>query len=115
MTLTSINYKTKEENGERYELTEFTLGEHYTVKRYITRYEDGTVRKSYEVNTDWNDSRENYIPKIYYSEDWFGKSMPRFEIQTNSYGALDAESIKKVIAGYQEALEAVEILTKNFC
>lgn len=115
MTLTSIAYRTKEQDGKRYEGTTFILGEHYTVERYITRYENGNVYKRYSVNVRRDDRHENYIPEIYYWDDIFGEEKPRFEIQTTSYGALSPEEIKKVIAGYNEAVEAVEILTKNFC
>ena len=115
MTLTSINYKSKEENGKTYTMTEYTLGSHYTVARYTTKYESGAFLIRIEVRADYKERRDNYLPEIYYHDDFFGESKPRFEIQTTSYGALSAEEIKKVIAGYNEALEAVEILTKNFC
>ena len=115
MTLCTINHLEKVENGVKYEKDEFTLGKHYKVERYISRYEDGDVRKRICVHLSLKDERDNYIPKIYYEDDFFGTSKPRFEIQTTAYGSMNPEEIKKVIAGYQEAIEAVEILTKNFC
>lgn len=115
MTLMSYDHKMMDKDGKHYESTLFTLGAHYTVERYITRYENGNVYKRFSVNVSYDDRNENYIPEIYYWDDIFGEEKPRFEIQTTSYGALSPEEIKKVIAGYNEAVEAVEILTKNFC
>ena len=73
----------------------------------VVRYWDGTayiqIRKE----------REEYLPEIYVIDDGemhvFG-----FEIQTTSYGSLSAEETKKMIAGLNEAIEVVEILTKEF-
>ena len=115
MTLNSIDYKQKVDGGKRYERTEFTLGEHYRVVKNVTIYEDGEVYKRFSVNMSFEDRHNNYIPEIYYEDGIFGDEKPEFRIQTAGYGAMDAETIKKIIAGYQEALEAVEILNKNFC
>lgn len=108
--------RTKEENGIKYEGVTYTLGEHYTVERYIKTYKDGSVYQNFYVKVaDYNEGRKNYIPEIYYEDNYFGERNPRFEIQTTSYGALNPEEIQKVIKGYQEAVEAVEILTNRFC
>ena len=116
MTLKQVDYKTKEENGNKYEATTYTLGENYMVEKYIRTYDSGATITDIQVGyKDWRKARENYLPEIHYLEDFFGKTEPRIEIQTTSYGALNPEEIKKVIAGYQEALEAAEILTKEFC
>lgn len=115
MNLIKKEYKTKVENGTKYEATEYSLGEHYEVEMYVTTYESGTVCRRIYVNVSYEDRHENYIPEIYFEENYFGKHMTRFEIQTASYGAMNPEEIQKVIAGYQEAVEAVEVLTKEFC
>lgn len=116
MTLKQVDYKTKEENGNKYEGTTYTLGENYMVERYHTTYSNGnTYLIIYVKYANYEEARNNYLPEIHYRDDFFGKTEPRFEIQTTSYGALNPEEIKKVIAGYQEALEAAEILTKAFC
>lgn len=115
MTLCTISHKEKIADGKKYERDEFTLGKHYTVVRNITRYEDGDVLKRICVNVSYEDKHNNYIPEIYYEDDIFGEYRPQFKIQTTSYGSMDPKEIQKVIAGYQEAMEAVEILTKNFC
>ena len=102
-----------EENGTKHEGTAYELGR-YKVDKYIATYETGYVYKRIIVSVPWEE-RENYIPEIYYEDDYYGTHTPRFEIQTAAYGALSPEEIAKVIAGYQEALEAVKILTKEFC
>lgn len=115
MTLCTISHKEKIVDGKKYERDEFTLGQHYSVVRNITRYPDGDKLTRISVELSYEDRHNNYFPEIYYEDDFFGEEKPRFEIQTTAYGAMNPEEIKKVIAGYQEALEAVEILTKNFC
>lgn len=115
MTLCTINHMEKVENGKKYKRDKFTLGKHYTVVRNIIRYEDGYVLKRIRVELSYEDRHNNYFPEIYYEDGCFVEDKPEFKIQTTSYGAMNPEEIRKVIAGYQEAMEAVEILTKNFC
>lgn len=116
MLLKAEDYRKTEQNGVQYEGTTYTLGDYYEIEKYVRTYEDGTgVETIYVNHKDWKVARENYIPEIYYKNDFFGERKPRFEIQTTSYGAMDTEEIQKVIKGYQEAIEAVEILTKAFC
>ena len=56
-----------------------------------------------------------YLPEIFErGNEGFGSSSPHFVISTTSYGALKPEEIKKVIAGYNYAMEAVEILNREF-
>ena len=115
MTLCNINHMEKVEDGKKYEADEYTLGKHYTVVRNITRYPDGDKLTRISVNLSYEDRHNNYFPEIYYEDDFFGEYKPEFKIQTTAYGAMNPKEIKKVIAGYQEAMEAVEILNKNFC
>lgn len=115
MTICTISHKEKVSEGRKYERDEYALGKHYTVVRNITRYEDGDKRTRIYVDISYEDRHDNYIPEIYYEDDIFGEFKPEFKIQTTSYGSKDPDEIKKIIAGYQEAVEAVEILTKNFC
>ena len=63
---------------------------------------------------------KKYVPEIYYEEKMgiVNGSIVRnesFEIQTTAYGPKSAEEIEKIIAGYQEAVEVVRILNKEFC
>lgn len=115
MTLCTISHKEKIENGRKYERDEYTLGKHYTVVRSITRFEDGDIFKRIFVNISYEDRHDNYFPEIYYDDDILAEQKGEFKIQTTSYGSMSPDEIKKVIAGYQEAIEAVEILTQNFC
>ena len=80
---------------------------------------------SYEVShlsydSGWEDiqiraDRTNrYQPEIYSRCDMETGKILGFHIQTTSYGALPAEEIRKVMAGYEEAMMVVEILTKEF-
>lgn len=113
MTLTSVAYKTNEEHGIKYDMTVFTLGEHYTVERTISTYKDGERYIRFAVLVDYRDANENYIPEITVDR---STSTGRLlcKIHTKNYGEQDADEIQKVIAGYQEAVEAVKILEKNF-
>lgn len=115
MTLMAIDYKEKTQDGNKYESTTFALGKYYMVRRFVTRFEDGSVYKRFCVEASYEDRHDNYIPEIYYDDGLFGDEKPRFEIQTVSYGAMSSKEIEKVIAGYTEAVEAVRILTMNFC
>lgn len=113
MELKSIQVNEKAADGNLYRTEEFTLGERYEVEVYDTTYESGTaIRKIYVEAMDRND---RYLPEIYYRADIFGKREPGFKIQTTAYGSLGIEDIQKVIAGYQEAIEAVKVLTEAFC
>ena len=110
MTLCSIETKEIKLETRTIKATCFTLGEHYMVTRRVCEYVDGTMWKDYNVMKNGE-----YIPEIYYNDGIFSDEKPGFKIQTTAYGAKNIDEIKKIMAGYQEAIEAVEILTKNFC
>jgi hypothetical protein len=93
--------KTTEEKYEIYEIGKYGVE--------VTTYENGDKYIRVFV-TDRND---RYIPEIYCTINRKSKAI-EFSIQTSSYGSLSADEIKQVIAGYNEALEVVEILTKEF-
>lgn len=59
------------------------------------------------------DRSKRYQPEIYPRDDMEGNVIG-FDIQTTSYGALHPEQIRLVIEGLEEAVKAVEILTKEF-
>ncbi len=82
----------------------------YKIGRYtinVVDYLDGTAY----ITTEHE--KADYLPHIYVRDDNDMKVLG-FDIQTTSYGALSTEEIKKVISGYNEALEVVAILTKEF-
>lgn len=96
--------KTRTTEDRRYDL--------YVIGKYevcVTTFESGY--RYIDTRVDRIDNR--FIPEIYCRDDFEGHILG-FEIQTTSYGALSADEIKQVIAGYNEALEVVEILTKEF-
>lgn len=115
MMLTSISTKTAKRDGATNERTVFTLGEHYTVYRLVTRYPSGYTFKNFRVSVETIDQMDNFIPDIYYDDDFEndGKDA-QFKVQTTAYGALDINAIELVTKGYEEAIEAVKILNKNF-
>lgn len=102
MKLTFV--KSMENENKKYEL--YTIGE-YEVD--VTIYDSGY--KSIHVRA--KDYSARYLPCIYCKDNFEGKVLG-FEIQTTSYGALNTDEIKKVIEGYNKALEVVEVLTKEF-
>lgn len=74
----------------------------------VLTYDNGW--QSISIRTD----RSNrYQPEIYPRDDMEGNVIG-FDIQTTSYGALQADQIRKVIEGLEEAIQAAEILTKEF-
>lgn len=81
----------------------------YEVIRYIKTYENGEKYISYSFRCD-----DEFIPELFYQNNKWKNKENCFVISTTTYGALDAENIKKVVAGYEEALEVVETLTKQF-
>lgn len=55
------------------------------------------------------------MPEINYEDGLWTKEKSCFKIQTCAYGAMGVAEIEKVVAGYQEAMEVVKVLTMNFC
>lgn len=97
----------------------FKIGRYEVVRSVFKKRDrkDEELKKwfvSYSVfkNSKYGDIR--YLPEIYWEGEPLSKE-DRFVINTTSYGALGVEEIEKVIDGYQEAVEVVKILTKNFC
>lgn len=107
MKLNKFDYQEKTTENSRYECTDYTLG-HYLVSHYIATYTDGDVRERFVIS-----GHSRYLPEIYFEDGCFGEEK-RFEIQTRAYGTMTVDKIKEVVAGYQRAIEAVEILTKEF-
>lgn len=110
MTMNLISSKTKfYENGEIRRCDIFELGK-YEVKRLTVFQGAKVVYKDFTISTE-----EEYLPTIQYNDGFFSKDAPGFTIQTTAYGAKGVKEIEKIIAGYQEAVEAVKVLTINFC
>lgn len=113
MELVKVSDKTKIDisTGSVYETTFYELGGYEVEHRVKTR--DGeVVRDRVIVERDWT---RKYLPQIDFDENYYGTGHRVFTARTMGFGELDADEIREAIAGMQEALEAVEILTKQFC
>lgn len=55
----------------------------------------------------------NFLPDIYYLNSYITKN-PAFEIKTCAFGLLSPDNIRKVIKGYETAIEAQALLEKTF-
>lgn len=123
MLLNSIDYKVLNGDKDNFEdVTIYKLGEHYTVYKNSYKLQSGKVLVKFSVKVSYEDRMNHYIPEIYYDDDFSFlkakegvKAKPKFTIQTTAYGSMNVEEINKVIAGYQEAVEAAKILNMNFC
>lgn len=111
MELKFIERKEAQDERGNYKRDEYRIG-NYVVFREMSFYNTGSIFDRIQVIQN----REvDYIPEIYFNYDIFGEKDTReFKIQTTSYGSLSPEEIQKVIAGYNEALEVVNILTEKF-
>lgn len=111
MELKFIEHKEAQDNNGRYERDIYVIG-NYQVIRDLSIYESGKTHERFGINPN----REmDYIPEIYFNYSIFGDDNEReFKIQTTSYGSLSAVDIQKVIDGYNEAVEVVNILTDKF-
>lgn len=111
MKLKFIEHKEAQDENGRYE-RDIYIVENYQVIRDLSIYESGKTHERFAINPN----REmEYIPEIYFNYDIFGDADTReFRIQTTSYGSLSPADIQKVIAGYNEAVEVVSILTEKF-
>lgn len=103
--------KIKLQGGIVYEATFYEIGR-YQVEHYVKTLESGKVFDRVNVCPDWT---EEYLPEIEFDDEYEGHEWRRFYIQTASYGPLEPDDIREVVAGYQEALEVVEVLTEAFC
>lgn len=103
MKLTLV--KTKELENKKFEL--------YTIGKYevcASTYGDGGKLVTVSINK----FEHEFMPEICTRDNLFRGEIYGFEIQTTAYGSLNSDDIRKVIAGYNEALEVVEVLTKEF-
>lgn len=98
--------RTKEDEERNYKVYEIGC---YEV--YVTNYKTCDLRMISVVNKDRS---ADFVPDIYYEDGLFGDGEKKFKIQTTSYGALDVAEVQKFIAGYNMAIEVVEVLTKEF-
>lgn len=80
---------------------------HYIVQQIVRANEQGDYTY-YDVNQNENEDY-SYLPNIYYHDTSEGQS--EFRIGTASYGSQNTDTIKKIIDGYNQAVEVVTLLT----
>ncbi len=113
MNIKKINEQNFEAEGRYYTHEHYECGRYNILKITSKEKEHGWVYKTFSVKVS---DEDRLLPRIYYN-DWScidEIAKPKFTIQTTSYGDLEPDEIKEMIAGYNEALEAVEALTKEF-
>lgn len=110
MKLEKILEKSKRFDDHLTTLENYTLGA-YDISKFVNTYDAGYTLTSFTIRANGLD---RYMPEISYDDGIWGNGEKKFEIQTTAYGAMKADEIEKVIAGYQEAVEVVRILTKEF-
>lgn len=115
MNVTKYDYSRKEENGNVYEATFYRLDADYLLAVYKKTYASGKITERCEIGfDDYNRATENYLPMIY-SKSHFGvEKIIGFGIATTSHGTLNPDEIKKVIDGYNRAIEIVQVLNCFF-
>lgn len=111
MDLKFIDHKETQEEDIKYERDVYQIG-NYSVAREITIYQSGNTFERFHIVGDRN---IEYLPDIYFNQNIFDNNdVKEFKIQTTAYGSLSPEHIHKIIQGYAEAVEVVNILTDNF-
>jgi len=115
MNMNFIEEKSKEVNGKTYKRKIFDLGGHYIVTFDLTSYNGGKTIKNIDVEPK-NDSE--FLPKIYFHDDFYGENREWFEVQTTAYGTLDSIEFGRFIAAQiiaRDALVSLNIaLTSTF-
>lgn len=110
MKLNLIDHLTKIDDSKIAIYDTFEIGCYKVDRGYKRYHENGAEVTGYDIYSD-----KEYAPNIYYTESWTKDDLtPEFRIQTSSYGAMKPSEIQKIIAGYQEAVEVVEVLTNTF-
>lgn len=111
MELKFIEHKEALKENTKYEKDVYQIG-NYSVAKETTIYQSGNKFECFYVVGDRN---IEYLPDIYFNQNIFDNNdVKDFKIQTTSYGSLSPEEIQKVIAGYNEAVKVVNILTNKF-
>jgi len=111
MELKFIEHLEEQDNNGKYERDIYEIG-NYQIIRDLSIYKSGKTHERFGVNPN---REKDYVPEIYFNYDIFGDDKAReFKIQTTSYGSLSPADIQRVIDGYKEAVEVVNILTDKF-
>ena len=84
----------------------FAIGDYELVIILYVYKADGTHYYMFEPKVA---NERKFLPYIYYHGSLTDED-GCFKIQTSSYGSLNAEDIRKMMDGYEYALEAVEVM-----
>lgn len=80
----------------------------YTISKEIAKWFPGcSLIKFYSKH-------DSYLPEIFQNNLIGGEDDADFIIQTTSYGSLPPEEIKKVISGYEVAIQTIEAVRNEF-
>lgn len=111
MELKLTEKKEKTAEGTRYVQNTYVIGPYKVIEDESFYYKDGNSRRSITVVEPW--PNDDFFPRIYYRDSYFGRKVSVFEVQTTSFGILNMEEFKKFIASQQTALEVIEILNRE--
>lgn len=114
MELKKVNSKLVESQNCICTRDEFELGVYKVAfECYVSK--DGSYSWTQaKVNVSYKDMVENYIPEIVFNSDFLTGANASFTIQTTAFGEKSPEEIKLIVDGYEYAIEAVEVLTREF-
>lgn len=84
---------------------------HYEVERTTETYEDATTKEWFRTGRD---TAAEFIPEIDFQSDPAETPESEFVVITPGRWTLTAKELEQLIAGYQEALDVVRILTEAF-
>lgn len=88
------------------EYKEYRIG-HYTlfVEEAIGKQDGKRITTMFSIEAD----NDDYLPQLYYR-----KEEKVVLVQTTAYGAKKPDEIRKIIQGYEEAVQVAETITKEF-
>lgn len=107
-TLTEVKHKVIEEKGSTIHLYTCRVGQ-YRIERDLIEFDNGSTRERLDIYPEGE-----YLPNIIFNRRRNGQNVHEFKIETVTYGSLSPDELKKVIAGYEHALEVVEVLNNEF-
>lgn len=112
VTFKSVKSADNKAEGRKYILEKYQYGRYEISKSICKNYNDGYETVYYSVSN----GGIRFLPAICYTDNtpFNADEKPYFSIQTTAYGDLVKEDIEKIIAGYNEAIEAVKALTEYF-
>lgn len=103
-----VNHKVVEEIGSKIHLYTCRVGR-YIIERDVIEFDNGSTRERLDIYAN-----DDFLPSINFNRRRNGENVHEFTIDTVAYGSLTPDELKKVIDGYNHALEVVEVLNNEF-